>query len=408
MLPAKIPMGEMLKQHAAAATAKVGADSDPSYAPQCHSQGEWVNAVMSVAPLLDPQGLQKALGILDCAISNIHQMKALDNVIASACESDQSDTAAEVLRSQVLEQQQMLLHQLHCLGADHVPPGWEAPLFIPASQRRSLAASGSGFAACDGMGPFPGHSPMRPLLERRDIDLPPCEGRRLDVQADPAWFAAAGGGHRVGFVAGLGGGASRQSSAKEVLKSLGERPRGQGREVQTLSSSLQVLANEDPDCLFIVRRINKLGFKACRKLKQHFSTYGPVIKVLVAHSTVRQTGDPQCSARRRPSSLGFVHMANAAAVQQVLDCGAEQEVDGSMIRVQRFERHQSEDFCEEFEAEDDQRALAKKKTATASKAVDFDRQQSAFSTVSTRTASSAATSSASDSIAPESSSNDQD
>ena len=81
-----------------------------------------------------------------------------------------------------------------------------------------------------------------------------------------------------------------------------------GRQVQTLSSSLQLLSNVNPDCLFIVRRINKLGFKAARTLKKHFSTHGNVLRVLVAHSTVRQHGDPQCQARRRPSSLGFVQM----------------------------------------------------------------------------------------------------
>ena len=34
------------------------------------------------------------------------------------------------------------------------------------------------------------------------------------------------------------------------------------QQAQTLSSSLQMLSQENPDCLFIVRRINKLGFKA--------------------------------------------------------------------------------------------------------------------------------------------------
>merc|ERR1719336_233669 len=74
-----------------------------------------------------------------------------------------------------------------------------------------------------------------------------------------------------------------------------------GRQTHTLSASLQMLANVDPTCLLIVRRINKLGFKASRKLKQHFSTYGAVIRVLVAHSTVKQRGDPTSCTRRRPS-----------------------------------------------------------------------------------------------------------
>jgi hypothetical protein len=144
--------------------------------------------------------------------------------------------------------------------------------------------------------------------------------------------------------------------------------------VQTLSTSLQLLSGEEPDCLFIVRRINKLGFKAARKLKQHFSTYGSVVRVLVAHSTVRQHGDPQSHARRRPSSLGFVHMATADAVGQVLALGLEQEVDGSVIRVQRFERQHMSSIEGLEDGEDDDQS-----SYQASK---WSRQQSAVSACS--------------------------
>merc|ERR1719174_3454554 len=98
----------------------------------------------------------------------------------------------------------------------------------------------------------------------------------------------------------------------------------QAPRVQTLSTSLQTLSHEDPDCLFIVRRINKLGFKASRTLKQHYAAHGVVVRVLVAHSTVRQHGDPQCHVRRRPSSLGFVQMASTEAVRKILELGDEQ------------------------------------------------------------------------------------
>eukprot|EP00747_Dinoflagellata_sp_TGD_P105620 gnl/TRDRNA2_/TRDRNA2_169602_c2_seq1.p1 gnl/TRDRNA2_/TRDRNA2_169602_c2~~gnl/TRDRNA2_/TRDRNA2_169602_c2_seq1.p1 ORF type:complete len:295 (+),score=91.98 gnl/TRDRNA2_/TRDRNA2_169602_c2_seq1:2-886(+) len=124
-------------------------------------------------------------------------------------------------------------------------------------------------------------------------------------------------------------------------------------QVQTLSTSLQLLSHENPDCLFIVRRINKLGFKASRTLKRHFSMYGTVVRVLVAHSTVRQHGDPQCHVRRRPSSLGFVQMAASDAVQKVLAKGAEQDVLGALIRVQKFERQNVGEGHEEFDEEDD-------------------------------------------------------
>lgn len=130
-------------------------------------------------------------------------------------------------------------------------------------------------------------------------------------------------------------------------------PQSASRKVQTLSTSLQLLSGEDPDCLFIVRRINKLGFKAVRTLKRHFSACGPVLKVLLAHSTVRQHGDPASHARRRPSSLGFIQMSNADSTNKVLALGDEQEVDGVLIRVQRFERQRMAEMEKEADSENE-------------------------------------------------------
>jgi len=121
------------------------------------------------------------------------------------------------------------------------------------------------------------------------------------------------------------------------------------KQVQTLSTSLQVLSTESPDRLFIVRRINKLGFKATRILKRHYGAFGTVVKVLVAHSTVRQCGETHVQARRRPSSLGFVQMTTSDAVSQILSLGDDQEVDGVIIRVQRFERQHGDAIQEEEE-----------------------------------------------------------
>jgi len=110
----------------------------------------------------------------------------------------------------------------------------------------------------------------------------------------------------------------------------------------TLSSSLQLLSGVDPSLVLVVRRIAKLGFEASRRLRQHFASLGGVVlRILVAQSTVRQTSSDESPAdapmRRRPGSLGFVHMENVCGVQCVLAQGEEQYVDGVWIRVQRFE-----------------------------------------------------------------------
>jgi hypothetical protein len=171
------------------------------------------------------------------------------------------------------------------------------------------------------------------------------------------------------------------------------------RSVQTLSSSLQALSGENPDCLFIVRRINKLGFKASKKLKAYFSTYGPVVQVLVAHSTARMQGlaPPYCP-RRRPSSLGFVHMATAEGADNVLAAGEEQMVESSVILVQRFERDRNGDIREvdeeEGQGQDEEEdvfedeAWNRQESSLSTKSLNLDnegwkRQQSTLSTKST-------------------------
>merc|ERR1719468_982689 len=161
-----------------------------------------------------------------------------------------------------------------------------------------------------------------------------------------------------------------------------------GRQTHTLSASLQMLAAVDPACLLIVRRINKLGFKASRKLKQHFSTYGVVTRVLVAHSTVKQQGEPASRARRRPSSLGFVHMALPSAVVDILTLGENQDIAGSVIRVQRFERHGCNSFVdvEDNEADGDLEEEASDlggTCSTDSTKLPWERQQTTCSMAST-------------------------
>merc|ERR1711972_883527 len=156
---------------------------------------------------------------------------------------------------------------------------------------------------------------------------------------------------------------------------------------QTLSSSLRLLANEDPSCLFIVRRINKLGFKASRLLRQHFSVHGHVVRVLVAHSTVRQQDEQNTSqaVRRRPSSLGFVQMQSAEAVRKVLAGGLEQEIKGSMIRVQKFEHKAAAPSSEEDSAE-----LVDERCAQWQRMLSADSVATCATTASTSSAGSAA------------------
>jgi hypothetical protein len=287
------------------------------------SSCEWASKVHSVAPFLNQKGLHRALAILDQAIFNVQRVKAMDDILTSTQQQGNGDPSYDLQCAmtckmcvvQVQQEQQQLLVELQHLPLDPsaVRNDYALP-HVPAqnqAQHRVMKNSAGG-----------AQSTAQPMLAKNNSSETPKSTQK----------------------------------ASERAKAL-QTP---ARRVQTLSTSLQLLSSEDPDCLFIVRRINKLGFKAVRTLKRHFSGQGPVAKVLLAHSTVRQHGDPTCHARRRPSSLGFVQMANAEAVNKVLALGAEQEVDGVLIRVQRFERQRisEEEEQEENENEAEETYLA--------------------------------------------------
>lgn len=318
MMPVKVEIGEILKRHAVGAVAEVG-PAVLGYGPRTNSQGEWVNAVMATAPFLTAQGLQQALHILNCAMRNVQGAKTLEQTMARLSDGYGKGAvpapaaqvlAAALMHKQLCEQQRALLSELHALRRPAlVNRGGALQGASSPHGERQYGAEGTGHRAKRGDAAVVKQVP----------------GAVLQPSSDGTHHKAMGS---------VGQASVEVGTQMQVGRGLPRQPQG----LPSLSSSLQVLAREDPDCLFIVRRINKLGFKACRQLKQHFSAYGQVVRVLVAHSTVRHYGDPQCQTRRRPSSLGFVHMATAAAVRLVLALGEDQEVNSAVIRVQRFER----------------------------------------------------------------------
>jgi len=132
----------------------------------------------------------------------------------------------------------------------------------------------------------------------------------------------------------------QQLQPQQPVQQFGKKPhRTLGQQVQTLAATRLMLSEQDPDCLFVVRHIQNLGFGASRKLKAHFKNYGPVVRVWISQ-TVGQHGELHSSQvrRRRPCNLGFLHMETSAAVLRVLAEGEEQQVDGFLIQVQRFQR----------------------------------------------------------------------
>lgn len=106
----------------------------------------------------------------------------------------------------------------------------------------------------------------------------------------------------------------------------------------TLQTHLQALSGEDPRCVFIVRKVNRLGFRSGDILTKHFSTFDTVVKVLVAHSKVKRGQGKGSELYLRPGSLGFVVMKTPESVDAILTSGPEITVQGLPIRVQPFWR----------------------------------------------------------------------
>lgn len=115
----------------------------------------------------------------------------------------------------------------------------------------------------------------------------------------------------------------------------------------TLRTHLSTLQNEDPMCILIVRRINRLGFESDEALKEYFTQLGSVRHVLVAHSRVKPSAKRPI-ARIRPAGIGFVVMASREETIKVLS-SEEHVIRNVIVQVQRYQIRCPEDAQEEEE-----------------------------------------------------------
>lgn len=268
--------------------------------------GEWSRTVLEMVPYLNIHQTREALTILDQAALNCKALERLDEEVKKGPGGGDMATSnlvssATICRLQVIESQWNLLAQLRRLQAEAMASSAKAALGVPDAAKEAVRRSCS-------------------LTE--PVCLPKLGLARLPPVGEHSPQEAHG-----------------------------------TRKAHTLSSSLQILSQEDPACLCIVRRINKLGFKAPQKLKLFFSQFGPVVRVLLAHSTVRQQGESTTPARRRPASLGFLQMRKASSIAEVLARGPILQVEGVDVMVQQFVRgmnvnNEDEDANQHLDAEE--------------------------------------------------------
>jgi len=116
----------------------------------------------------------------------------------------------------------------------------------------------------------------------------------------------------------------------------------------SLRQDLELLRERQPECVIIVRKIKKLGFESPQILDDHFSQFGEVKELLVAHSHVKPTSK-RPNGRVRPAALGFVVMATPEATENAFKAGTDQMIAGVSIELAPFESFDSHYAEEEDE-----------------------------------------------------------
>jgi len=106
---------------------------------------------------------------------------------------------------------------------------------------------------------------------------------------------------------------------------------------ETLATQLKDLAQIDNARVLMVRRINRLGVDSPGPLKEYFSKFGEVERVMAAPT--RSKGQFGLKSRVRPAPLGFVVMKKPSEVNAVLANGAEHVVCGHTICALPFVSH---------------------------------------------------------------------
>lgn len=216
---------------------------------------------------------------------------------------------------------------------------------------------------------LPGRLSLRassaPRPETRGPPLPRPRGAQAQGEPPPGGLARGGSAAGSGMAAEAGGsphdaldpvdsglaGAGVASAASWPERDAQVEPGAQSSSTSethasdqslTMGEAVRALTQEDTGCLFLVRRVNALGFESEELLRSHYSSYGRVRRVLVVHSRSRcwsGSGTLSSRMRLRPGSMAFVVMEDPVVVERIIcQVGREQTVAGKRVRVERFAR----------------------------------------------------------------------
>jgi hypothetical protein len=121
--------------------------------------------------------------------------------------------------------------------------------------------------------------------------------------------------------------ATRRATTTITTCSEDEPPR------MNLLEALNVQSDDDVDRILTVRKCHKLGFKSHVFLKQYFSKFGKVDRVVLLPMRAKPNGDD--SRGNRPSSMGFVVMESPSLVSKILESNVH-VIKGWPIEVRNF------------------------------------------------------------------------
>jgi hypothetical protein len=105
-----------------------------------------------------------------------------------------------------------------------------------------------------------------------------------------------------------------------------------------LASLLQVLEEVDEACVLTVRKIHKLGLNSAQILREHFSQYGEIDRVMLLPSRPKSNvASAAIHGKVRPASMAFVVMRSRqpAIVARLNEIHI---IEGHPVQVQKFKR----------------------------------------------------------------------
>jgi len=131
-------------------------------------------------------------------------------------------------------------------------------------------------------------------------------------------------------------------AALETLDDGDKKRQEDGFDSYTMKDQLLQLQHEDPKCVFMVRKIQRLGFDSPEFLREYFEEFGAVKGVFASHSRIKSGAvgpETERKLRHRPASLGFVVMETREAAQKILE-KEDHEIKGFLVGVRAFQQHE--------------------------------------------------------------------